>query len=232
MRKSIKAARTARNVAAATEAPAEIINVPAVIDAAATTETTVSETSATEAHESGALVIDGATGETVQPEAGNTEAETETATEAQPDERVVKAERVAADRAAIKALYSAFDANRLSVPVKTLAAFKLAPSTCHPIARNPSARQAAAIALAFAGNGKKLRDGATVNRVFEIDGKSTAIENGAMRDAISSGLITVSGDSPEAERLTLSKRATKAIIALIGETTLRRADLLPEAKQA
>lgn len=147
-------------------------------------------------------------------------------TEAKPDPRAERATRIAADRKHVAALYATFESNRASVPVKALSAFKLSASTAHPIARNPSMRQAAAIAVAFAANGKKLASGGTVNRVFEIDGVRSAIENGAMRDAISAGLITVSGDSPETEKLTVSSKAATAIAGLIGPKAMRAGNLL------
>ena len=160
-------------------------------------------------------VIDNETGETIA-----------TATESQPDARVLRAERIAADRAAVAALYSAFETQRASVPVKPLSAFKLAATTAHPIARNVSQRQCAALAVAFAAAGKKLATGAKAPRTFDIDGKPCAIENGVLRDAVSSGLCTVSGDTPESEIIVLSKIATKAIAAQLGEKLLSAAKLV------
>ena len=201
MRKSSK--RAASNVAA---------NVPAIIE----NETAKLETVSTEIVAAGP-VLDNATGETV---------DTSAAIEATPDERVLKAERIAADRAAIRAVYSAIEANRASVPVKALSAFKLAASTVHPVSRNPSIRQAAAIAVAFAAAGVKLADGAKASRTFEIDGVPSAIENGVMRDMLSSGLIHVSGATPETETLKLAKNATKAVTALLGSKLLSAAGLI------
>lgn len=197
MRKSNKAAA---NVSA---------NVPAIIPTGEIVTVTPAEIDA-------GTVIDSVTNETVTPEA---------ATEAKPDARAARAERIAADRAAVHALYSAFEAQRASVPVKPLSAFKLASTTAHPIARNVSQRQCAALAVAFAAAGKKLATGAKAPRTFEIDGKPCAIENGVLRDAVSSGLCTVSGDTPESEIITLSKTATKSIAAQLGEKLLNAAKL-------
>lgn len=138
------------------------------------------------------------------------------------DPRIAKAERVAADRASVKAFYTALNGS-VSVPVKALSAFKLAHVTAHPIARNPSARQAAAIATAFIAGNVKLADGATAPRVFEIDGVRSAIENGALRDAISAGLVTVTGDSPETQSIKLANKAAKIITGLVGEKALNAA---------
>jgi hypothetical protein len=190
---------------------ANVSNVPAVIE-----NTEISAVSTDDVHADAAVVIDNATGETVQPD---------TATEAKPDPRAARAERIAADRAAVANLYSAFEHSRLSVPVKPLSAFKLAATTAHPIARNVSQRQCAALAVAFAAAGVKLASGATAPRVLEIDGKPCAIENGVLRDAVSSGLCTVSGDSPEAEIIRLSATATKSISGQLGATLLKAVKL-------
>ena len=186
-------------------------NVPAIVETVATETAVIETTNEAEAHD-GAIVIDGTTGETVQPET--------VATEAKPDPRAARAERIAADRAAVRALYSSFESQRQSVPVKPLSAFKLASTTAHPIARNVSQRQCAALAVAFTAAGRKLAAGAKAPRVFEIDGKPCAIENGVLRDAVSSGLCTVIGDTPEAEIIVLSKTAAKAISAQLGEKLL------------
>lgn len=147
-------------------------------------------------------------------------------TPAKPDPRAAKAERIAVDRNAVAKLYTSFEANRDSIPVKPLSAFKPSTTTAHPIARNPSTRQAAAISLAFAAAGKKLSAGTSVPRVFEINGIRSCIENGVLRDAVSSGLCTVSGDSPETETIRLAAKADKAIIGLIGERIARAGKLI------
>lgn len=193
-------------------------NVPAVIENAAAAElvTVSADEIAT------GVTLDNATGETIinpNPEA------TATATEAKPDPRAERAARIAADRDAVNALYARFELNRLSVPVKPLSAFKLAASSAHPVARGVSQRQCAAIAVAFAAAGVKLAAGASAARVFEIDGKPSAIENGVIRDAISSGLITVSGETPESEMLTLTKNAAVAISGQLGASLLKAAKL-------
>lgn len=147
------------------------------------------------------------------------------AVEAKPDPRVERAARISADRTAVSALYAIFEASRVSVPVKALSAFKPLATTAHPIARNPSTRQAAAIAAAFSASGLKLVDGKSAPRVFELNGVRSCIENGVLRDAVSSGLITVSGDTPETEKLKLSPKASAAIAGLIGATAIKAGKL-------
>jgi len=147
------------------------------------------------------------------------------AVESKPDPRVERATRIAADRTAVSALYATFEAARVSVPVKALSAFKPLATTAHPIARNPSTRQAAAIAAAFSASGLKLVDGKSAPRVFELNGVRSCIENGVLRDAVSSGLITVTGDTPETEKLTLRPKASAAIAGLIGATAIKAGKL-------
>lgn len=146
-----------------------------------------------------------------------------TATEAKPDPRLARAERVSADRSVVSALYATFEANRVSVPVKALSAFKPLATTAHPIARNPSVRQAAAIVAAFVASGIKLTDGASAPRVFEINGVRSCIENGVLRDAVSSGLVRVSGNTPETEKLTIPAKQAAALAGLVGERAFKLA---------
>ena len=213
MRKSTKAAKLAASVAA--NVPAIIETLPAVIDAAPVSETPALDTVNASDLVSG-VTIDGATGETIDNAAP---------IEAKPDPRAERAARIAADRLAVRELYSAFEANRLSVPVKALSAFKLATSTAHPVTRGVSQRQCAALAVAFAAAGTKLKPGASAPRVFEIDGKPSAIENGVLRDAISSGLCTVAGETPEAEIITLSATAHKSIAGQLGASIIKAAKI-------
>lgn len=145
--------------------------------------------------------------------------------EAQPDPRVARAERIAAERSDVNAFYAAFEANRASVPVKPLSAFKPVATTAHPIARNPSERQAAAICAALSAAGVKLADGAKAPRVFERNGVRVCVENGVLRDAVSSGLVSVTGSSPETETITVRAKQAATIGGLIGGTILKRAKL-------
>ena len=148
---------------------------------------------------------------------------TAAATEAKPDPRLARAERVSADRSVVSALYATFEANRVSVPVKALSAFKPLATTAHPISRNPSVRQAAAIVAAFVASGIKLSDGASAPRVFEINGVRSCIENGVLRDAVSSGLVRVSGNTPETEKLTIPAKQAAALAGLVGERAFKLA---------
>lgn len=149
-----------------------------------------------------------------------------TASEALPDPRIARAERLAADRTTIGAFFSAYNAQARSIPVKAInSSFKLAPTTAHPITRNPSPRQAAAICAAFSAAGKKLQSGISVPRVFEINGVNSSIENGVLRDAVSSGLAIVRGDTAETETISITDKALAQIRSIIGDKILNAASL-------
>lgn len=191
--------------ASANTAKPESANVPAIIP---------TETPSTE------IVL---SGEIIGPEATTEAPATETIVAASADKRAERIALIAADRATVAAIYDTFEMHRASVPVKALSAkFKPEAITAHPIARNISARQCAAIAFAFAASGVKLSDGTTVSRTFEIDGRPFAIENGVLRDAVSSGLLA----SASADTLTLAPKASRAITAQLGETLLKAANIL------
>lgn len=106
--------------------------------------------------------------------------------------REALAKRIAAERKTAADIFAqASDA--VSVPVKTLAAFKRTykrECSPHAIGRKPSVRQAAALAVAFAAAKTAIADGATAPRKFEMRGASYAIENGALSDCLASGLAT------------------------------------------
>lgn len=138
------------------------------------------------------------------------------------DPRVLKAEKLAADRTAVANFYAKLS-DSVSVPVKAVSAFKLAHVTAHPIARKPSQRQAAAIVTAFAASGIELADGASAPRVFEINEIRSSIENGALRDAISANLITITGDTPETSFIKLRNKAAAAITGLLGAKAVNAA---------
>jgi hypothetical protein len=107
-------------------------------------------------------------------------------------ERKAFAERIATERATAASVFAqASDA--VSVPVKSLAAFKRSYKrgvTAHAIGRKPSVRQAAALAVAIAATGKPATDGLQFSRKFDMRGAAYAIENGCLSDCIASGLAT------------------------------------------
>ena len=107
-------------------------------------------------------------------------------------ERAALSARIAAERKTAGEIFAQLS-DAVSVPVKTLAAFKRSYKrdvTAHAIGRKPSPRQAAALYVALAAHGAKLADGAQFPRKFEMRGASYAIENGALSDCIASGLAS------------------------------------------
>lgn len=121
-------------------------------------------------------------------------------------EREALATRIAAERKTANDVFGKLSES-VSVPVKTLAAFKRTYKrdvTAHAIGRKPTPRQAAALFVALTAHGAKLRDGAKFPRNFKMRGAEYAIENGALSDAIASGLATYDSAS---ETVTLANAA-------------------------
>lgn len=122
-------------------------------------------------------------------------------------EREALATRIAGERQAANTLFAQLDKASVSVPVKTLSAYKRTYKpgvTAHAIGRKPTIRQAAAIAVACLSNKAKLADGETFSRKFDKAGATYAIENGALSDALSSGLVTYDAAT---ETLTIANAA-------------------------
>lgn len=127
------------------------------------------------------------------------------------------AETITSERLTASALINALDANRVSVPVKSVTAYGKRYNktvTAHPAGRKPSLRQAAALAVAALANGKRVADKATFARTFDHAGGRFTIENGALSDAIASGLCSYNAD---AETITILNAAE--IAAHVGTVT-------------
>lgn len=110
--------------------------------------------------------------------------------------RAAFAATVAADRKQAATTHGTFDPASVSIPVKSFAAFKRSYKrdvTAHAIGRKPSQRQAAALTFACLAASKPIADKATFARRFTHNGHEFAIENGALSDAIASGLCTYNG---------------------------------------
>lgn len=126
-------------------------------------------------------------------------------------------ERVASERVTAAKLVAACNSAAISIPIKSLAAFKRSYKrdvTAHAIGRKPSPRQAAAITVAALSGGKTVSNGATFPRKFDRDGASYAIENGALSDAIASGIVSYDAKT---ESITIKNAAE--ISAQIGNVT-------------
>lgn len=121
-------------------------------------------------------------------------------------EREALTKRIAAERVAAADVFGKLS-EAVSVPVKPLSSFKRTYKrdvTAHAVGRKPSPRQAAALYVALAASGTKLADNAKFPRKFEMRGAQYAIENGALSDAIASGLAAYDSDS---ETVTLRNAA-------------------------
>jgi hypothetical protein len=135
-----------------------------------------------------------------KPQAAETEAAKPNKAEAAKAEAAaIKAER--ADAATVFAKLS----EAVSIPIKPKRAFAYrADVPPHSVGRKPSARQAAALAVAAAATGKPLADGLTMPRVFTMRGATYAIENGCLADMQRSGLASYDA---ETETVTLRNAA-------------------------
>lgn len=103
-----------------------------------------------------------------------------------------------------------------SIAVKPVADFKpVAITAKHAPGATVTERAAASVAIAFARNGVALADGASTSRFFDADGAAYCIENGALKRAVTGGLITVSGD--RSARITLRPGAVAAMRAVLGK---------------
>lgn len=126
-------------------------------------------------------------------------------------------ETVTAERATAAALIAALDAGRVSVPIKSVIAYGKRYNrtvTAHPAGRNPSVRQASALAVAALANKKRVADKTTFARTFSHAGGTFTIENGALSDAIAAGLCTYDA---ETETITITNAAE--IAGKIGNVT-------------
>lgn len=105
-------------------------------------------------------------------------------------ERTALAARIASERKTANDVFHKLSQS-VSVPIKTLAAYKRTYKrdvSAHAIGRKPSPRQAAALYVALTASGVKLADNAKFPRKFEMRGAPYTVENGALSDAIASGL--------------------------------------------
>lgn len=123
-----------------------------------------------------------------------------------PDAQAL-AKRIAGERSTAQAIFAQAKTASVSIPVKPLSAYGRtyrADVTAHAIGRKPSPRQAAALAVAAAAHGVAIADGATFKREFTMRGAQYVIENGALSDALASGLCTYDA---KAETITIANAA-------------------------
>ena len=95
-------------------------------------------------------------------------------------------------------------------------------TTPHPRRRQPKRRMAVTLVAAALACELRLKPGAPLPRVFSIDGKSYAIENGVARDMLKAGMIAVPpvGSGPEDEFFVLAEVGFEAVLELLGRDRL------------
>lgn len=123
-----------------------------------------------------------------------------------PDAQAL-AVRIAGERTTAANIFAQAKTGNVSIPVKPLSAYAKtykATVTAHAIGRKPSPRQAAALAVCAAANGKAVANDVKLKRTFDINGAPYAIENGALSDAIASGLCSYDSAS---ETITITNAA-------------------------
>lgn len=109
-----------------------------------------------------------------------------------------------------------------SVPIKPLGARRLEPSTPHPSPRQPTPRMAVTLVAAALAVEAPLAAGLSLPRVFTIEGRPYAIENGVARDMLKAGMIRVEpgATQPEDERFVLTQSGFKAVLSSLGRERL------------
>lgn len=123
-------------------------------------------------------------------------------------------------RSSVNAFFLRIGIPVASVPIKPLGERRLEPLSPHPIPRQPSARQAAAIVALAIGNKAILAPGLELNRRFRLDEIEVVLENGVGRDLLKSGMLKVSSGTAGAEILKLTPLGLTETIRLIGRETL------------
>lgn len=114
-----------------------------------------------------------------------------------------------------------------SVPIKALGArFKPEQLYANRSSFAQSERQAAALAASAIANRILIEPGAVIPRHLKVDGVAMAIENGAGRDILSSGIATLADTTVGYEIFALTPSGYETIISMLGRDTLEDAGVL------
>lgn len=133
----------------------------------------------------------------------------------------------AIDRGIVNKQYLALcEAGRLSIPVKPLSSYRPKQAKCHPMPRNYSERQAAALVASAIGSGAVLIPGVKLPRYFKFNDVPSVIENGCASDLIASGFVNLAGDGT-GETFMLDKAGVDYITGVFGSGNLTRLNVLP-----
>ena len=114
-----------------------------------------------------------------------------------------------------------------SVPIKALGArFKPERLYANRSSFAQSERQAAALAASAIANRVLIEPGAVIPRHLKVDGVAMAIENGAGRDMLSSGMATLADTTTGHETFVLTPSGYETVISMLGRETLEDAGVL------
>ena len=136
----------------------------------------------------------------------------------------------AEQRKAASAFFAYVDPNSVSVPIKPLAAFKAYRAELGALrCKQPSVRQAAALAVAIIAAGKSTdsKRAVTFPRRFTLATGNYAIENGCAADCVAVGLATYDAVT---ERFTVNAPQSRAIVSLLSVSAIERARAASLAK--
>lgn len=104
-----------------------------------------------------------------------------------------------------------------SVVLKPTSQFTIRPTLPHPSSRNPTLRQAVALAASCSASGQILQDKTIIPRVVTIENVDAFVENGVSCDIAKSKLASlISAAAPEDECFLLNTAQSAKIIELIG----------------
>jgi len=108
-----------------------------------------------------------------------------------------------------------------SVPIKPLGVRRLEVTVPHSSPRKPTERMAKTIVAACLATDQLLSARVQLPRLFEINKIAYVIENGAAKDMLKAGMISVtSGERPELEKFSITRLGFDAILTLIPRARL------------
>jgi hypothetical protein len=126
------------------------------------------------------------------------------------------------DRRAVNEFFHSSGKGHDSIPIKPLRNLKLVPSTPHPRAWNATPRTAQTLLAGVVARQIPLTPGCEIPRVFQVGEIKVAIENGAARVILKSGLATLlrNDGSPKDEVFVLTDYGYRYVLSAIGTDRL------------
>ncbi|MEM1086388.1 MAG: GIY-YIG nuclease family protein [Pseudomonadota bacterium] len=109
-------------------------------------------------------------------------------------------------------------ADMRSVVLKPRSQFTIKPTPPHPNPRQPTLRQAVALAAACSASGSVLEDGVCIPRVVLVEGVEAFVENGVSCDIIKSEMANlIASDLAEDEYFELNRSQCTKVVELVGK---------------